>query len=250
MTIHYLVEGDGRTVVLLHAGVADLRMWGPADRRPGRRRRQPGGPLRPAWLRLNSAGAGCALWRCGRRPGAGRGAGPDIVRARGASYGGYVAQQVATALPDQVERLVLVCTAGDLVEPDASLRAFWQEERRLLEVGDLDGATELNVATWLGPDADDDARILVRTMQRAAFDHQLAAGHVDDRELPVIPEVLAMPVTMIVGAHDFDFFGDTARALVSRLPRAELVELEWAGHLPTLERPDEGRKVLLGLLAD
>lgn len=145
---------------------------------------------------------------------------------------------------------MLVCTAGDLVEPDAGLRAFWQEERRLLEAGDIDGATELNVATWLGPDADDDARILVRTMQRTAFDHQLAAGDVDDRELPVIPEVLVMPVTMIVGAHDFAFFRETARALVARLPWAELVELDWAGHLPTLERPDEGWRVLLGALTD
>ena len=105
------------------------------------------------------------------------------------------------------------------------------------------------MATWLGPGADDDARVLVRTMQRAAFDHQLAAGDVHDRELPVIPAVLGMPVTVIVGAHDFDFFRDTARALVDRLPRAVLVELEWAGHLPTLERPDAGGRVLLGALA-
>ena len=40
----------------------------------------------------------------------------------GASYGGYVAQQVATAEPDRVERLVPVCSGGDLVEPDAGLR--------------------------------------------------------------------------------------------------------------------------------
>jgi len=261
VTIHYLVEGHGRTGVLLHAGVADLRMWD-----------QPTAAL---------VAVGRRVVRCDLRgygstplePGVPYGDAEDVLALVeelgltsftlvGASYGGYVAQQVATAVPDQVERLVLVCTAGDLVEPDAGLRAFWQEERRLLEAGDLDGATELNVATWLGPDADDDARILVRTMQRAAFDHQLAAGDVDDRELPVTPEVLAMPVTMIVGAHDFDFFGDTARALVARLPRAdqrggygierrlELVELKWAGHLPTLERPDERRKVLLAALAD
>jgi pimeloyl-ACP methyl ester carboxylesterase len=167
----------------------------------------------------------------------------------GASYGGYVAQQVATALPDQVERLVLVCTAGDLVEPDDALRAFWQAEGRLLDAGDIDGATELNVATWLGPDADHEARSLVRAMQRAAFDHQLAAGDVDARDLEVSYEALAMPVTMILGAHDFDFFGDTARALVARLPHAELVELDWSGHLPTLERPDEVWQLLLGALA-
>ena len=87
-------------------------------------------------------------------------------------------------------------------------------------------------------------------MQRAASDHRLAAGDVHDRELPVFPETLVMPVTMIVGAHDFDFFRDTARELVDRLPRAELVELAWAGHLPTLERPKEGWRVLLSALAD
>lgn len=249
MTLHYLVEGGGRTVVLLHAGVADLRMW---DR--------PTDAL---------VAAGSRVVRCDLRgygltplePGVAYGDAEDVLALIeelgltsftlvGASYGGYVAQQVATAVPDRVERLVLVCTAGDLVEPDAGLRAFWDEERRLLAAGDLEGATELNVATWLGPDADDAARILVQTMQRAAFDHQLAAGDVDDRELPVTPELLAMPVTMIVGAHDFDFFTDTAHALVERLPHAKLIELEWAGHLPTLERPDEGQKMLLGALAD
>jgi len=249
MALHHLVAGDGPTVVLVHAGVADLRMWDSPT--------------------IALVAAGRRVVRCDLRgygftplePAASYGDAEDVLALVhdlgltsfalvGASYGGYVAQQVATALPDLVERMVLVCAAGDLVEPDSGLRAFWREEGRLLDAGDVDGATELNVATWLGPDADDEARSLVRTMQRTAFDHQLAAGEVDDRELPVTPEVLVMPVTMIVGAHDFDFFRETARALLARLPRAELVVLDWAGHLPTLERPDEGRRVLLRALTD
>ena len=158
MTIHHLVEGEGPTVVLLHAGVADLRMWD-----------QPTAAL---------VAAGRRVVRCDLRgygstplePGASYGDAEDVLALVeelgltsfmlvGASYGGYVAQQVATAVPEQVERLVLVCTAGDLVEPDDGLRAFWQEEGRFLDAGDIDGATELNVATWLGPDADDEARM-------------------------------------------------------------------------------------------
>jgi pimeloyl-ACP methyl ester carboxylesterase len=166
----------------------------------------------------------------------------------GSSYGGYVAQHVATALPDRVERLVLICTASDVADPDAALRHFWEEEDRLITAGDVDGATELNVATWLGPEADPGAQALVRTMQRAAFAHQLAAGDVEARDLRVAPEALTMPVTLVVGAHDFDYFGDTARTLLARLPRAELVELDWAGHLPTLERPDEGWAALSAAL--
>ena len=249
MTLHHLVEGDGPTVVLLHAGVADLRMWD-----------QPTAAL---------VAAGRRVVRCDLRgygstplePGASYSDAEDVLALVqdlgltsftlvGASYGGYVAQQVASAVPDRVERLVLVCTAGDLVEPDARPARLLAGGGPTSQAGDVEGAIELNVATWLGPDADDDARILVRTMQRAAFDHQLAAGDVEDRELPVTPEVLAMPITMIVGAHDFDFFGDTARALRAMLPRAEVIELDWSGHLPTLERPDEGQKMLLDALAD
>ncbi len=248
MSIHHLVEGVGRTVVLLHAGVADLRMWDQQSAAlvaAGRR-----------VVRCDLRGYGATALE----PAASYSDAEDVLALVeelglasfalvGASYGGYVAQQVATALPHRVERLVLICAAGDLAEPDPGLRAFWDEEAALLEAGDVAGATELNVATWLGPDADTDARALVRTMQRTAFDHQLAAGDVDDRQLPVTPEVLVMPVTAIIGAHDFDFFADTARALVVQLPQGELVELDWAGHLPTLERPEEGSRVLLSALA-
>jgi pimeloyl-ACP methyl ester carboxylesterase len=250
MTLAYDATGDGPTVLLLHSTVCHRRMWDPQV---------------PVLARAGFRVVRCDLRGYGSTPlerGASYSDAEDVVALVeelglasfalvGASYGGYVAQQVASTMPDRVERLVLLCSAGDLVEPDPGLRAFWDQERRLLAAGDVDGATELNVTTWLGPEADEDARDLVRTMQRAAFDHQLAAGDVDDRELPVTPEVLVMPVLVIVGTHDFDFFRDTARALVARLPRSEvveLIELDWAGHLPTLEQPDEGWTVLLDAL--
>ncbi len=37
--------------------------------------------------------------------------------------------------------------------PAVVLRAFWQREEDLIEAGDIAGAVELNVATWLGPEA-------------------------------------------------------------------------------------------------
>ena len=33
------------------------------------------------------------------------------------------------------------------------MRAFGEEEDRLLEAGDLEAAVDLNVQTWLGPEA-------------------------------------------------------------------------------------------------
>ena len=104
---------------------------------------------------------------------------------------------------------------------------------------------------WVGPDADDAARDLVARMQRRALDVQVAAGDdVDARELAVTPEALTMPTTILVGAHDFDFFLATARGLSTLLPQATLVELDWAGHLPSLERPDETAALVLDALRD
>ena len=45
----------------------------------------------------------------------------------------------------------------------------------LSDAGDIAGAVELNVATWLGPEASQATRERVRLMQRRALEVQLAA---------------------------------------------------------------------------
>lgn len=144
-----------------------------------------------------------------------------------------------------MERLVLLDTAADLVEPDETLREVWRQERTLVEVGDLDGASDLMVDTWLGPDADDDHRALLRDMQRHAFDPQVAAGNeAGNRDLSVLLAGITVPVTLFVGSHDLPFFRNTAHALAEGLPCANLVELPWAGHLPSLGRPTETARLV------
>ena len=59
-----------------------------------------------------------------------------------------------------------------------------------------------------------------------------------------------MPTTIFAGGHDQSFFRDTARELARRLPQAQLVELPWAGHLPSLERPAETTRLILDALSD
>jgi pimeloyl-ACP methyl ester carboxylesterase len=120
----------------------------------------------------------------------------------------------------------------------------WAEEERLLEADDVDGATDLMVRSFVGPEADADARELVRVMQKRAYEVQLAAGDVDNEEYAVEPEKITAPVRLITGAHDFGWFRDCATYLEQRLPKVERVDLPWAGHLPTLERPGEA----LGLI--
>lgn len=246
--LHHRVEGSGPTVVLLHAGVADLRMWDTqvAELVPGHR-----------VVRCDLRGFG----KTPLAPGASYSDAGDVLDLLdaldvdrcalvAASYGGWVALQVAAAAPERIEHLVLLAPLAEVAEPDERLVASWREEGALVDAGDLDAATELNVAAFLGADATEDARELVARMQRGVFEHQVAAGEVDNAELPVDLDRLTMPVTVVVGAHDFPFFVETARELTRALAGAELVELPWAGHLPSLERPLETAHLVRACLLD
>ncbi|MEI8412991.1 MULTISPECIES: alpha/beta fold hydrolase [unclassified Kribbella] len=243
MTIAYWVAGDGPAVLLVHAGVADARMWRRQVEELARDRRVITVDLRgygetPLEPEAKYSDAGDVLAVLDEL-------GVDTVEAVGASYGGYVVQQIASRQPERFKRLVLICAPTDGVEPTEDIRAVWAEEERLLEAEDVDGATDLMVRSWLGPEADDDARELLRAMQKRAFELQLPAGDVDNEEYDLEPEKIVAPVRLITGAHDFDWFRNCASHLAERLPNAERVDLPWAGHLPTLERPTEAMGLIV-----
>jgi pimeloyl-ACP methyl ester carboxylesterase len=130
------------------------------------------------------------------------------------------------------------------------LREIWRQEGSLVEGGDVDGATDLMVSTWLGPDADEAHRTLLRDMQRRAYDLQLAVGDdVSSRDLPVDLARITAPVTVVVGTLDLSFFRATARVLAEALAHVDVVELPWAAHLPSLERPAETARLVATAVA-
>jgi pimeloyl-ACP methyl ester carboxylesterase len=169
----------------------------------------------------------------------------------GASYGGGVAQEIAARWSGRVDSLALVCAAKAGLEPTDALRSFWEREEELIDAGDIAGAVDLNVATWLGPEADEPTRQRVRMMQRHAFDVQLAP-HEEYEQIEVAFELSAItaPSLVIAGAKDLPDFRQIAAELTAILPAARSVELPWAGHLPTLERPAESAELLLSYLRD
>lgn len=237
------------TVLLLHAGVADRRMWEPqlaalavghrvvrADLRGFGDTPMPGGPFSYA------ADVRELLDELGARR----------VGLVGSSVGGRVALEVA-ATDSRVVALVLLAPAAPGYAPTEAVRAFGAAEDALLEAGDVDGATDLNVRTWTGPEASDAARELVRTMQRRAFEVQLAADALADPPQAVWaetdPATITARTTVAVGAHDLDHFQAVAADLADRIPGAQLVRLGWAGHLPSLERPADATALVLAGLA-
>ncbi|MGN9911523.1 alpha/beta fold hydrolase [Phytohabitans sp. LJ34] len=247
MTIAYDVAGSGRTVVLLHSTVCDRRMWDPQV---------------PALVDAGYRAVRADLRGFGETPMPDRpynnaddvvevldevGGGPVAVVA--ASGGGRVGLELAARWPARVTALMLVNTALAGHEPSPALAAFDAREEELFDAGDVAGATELNVATWLGPHADEAVRAKVREMQRHAFDVQLAAAE-EFAQVRVAYEVSAVTARTLLlsGVHDLPDFGQIADELAGRLPRARHVPLDWAGHLPSLERPDAFNALLVDFL--
>jgi pimeloyl-ACP methyl ester carboxylesterase len=249
MTIAYDETGDGPAVLLLHSTVCDRRMWDPqvpalveagyrAIRADLRGFGETPMPDRP----YNNADDVVEVLD---RVGAARAA---VVAASG---GGRVGLEVAARWPARVTALLLVNTALAGHEPGAELRAFDAREEELLEAGDVAGATELNVATWLGPHAGEAVRAKVRQMQRHAFDVQLAvADDIDSVKVDYEVSAVTAPTLLLSGAHDLPDFRRIAEELAGRLPRARHVTLDWAGHLPSLERPAAFNELLVDYLRD
>jgi 3-oxoadipate enol-lactonase len=248
--LHHQVSGEGSPVVLLHSGATDFRQWDPQWE-----------PLAACHqvVRYDRRGWGRSpVPASGEAPYSDAGDVVDLLdelgieRATlvGSSAGGIVAQQVASAWPHRVERLVLICSPAEDTEPTASVLSFAEREDAYLERGAVADAVELNVETWLGPEASDETRDLVREMQRNAFEVQLAAGDDMPREPgPAVDLTRAtMPAQVISGGQDLDYFAHSAERLVQLLPDAQHTVLPWSGHLPNLERPDEVSALLLDVL--
>ncbi|WP_375482394.1 alpha/beta fold hydrolase [uncultured Jatrophihabitans sp.] len=259
--IAYDREGptDAQAVLLLHAGVADRRMWDDHF-----------ATLTAEFdvVRLDLRGFGAS----DRQPAEALSAVGDVVdtltelditgcHVVGASLGAGVAVEVALTRPDLVTSLLLAAPGGSLLtEATPDLMAFFAAERAALGDHDLDRAVEANLATWVdgprrGPgDVDAGLRAAVGQMQRRAFEISAGWGDVEEVELDPptasrLAEVSA-PTLVLSGALDLDTCLLAADAVADTIPGARRVDWGDAGHLPSLERPADFAALLRGWLVE
>jgi pimeloyl-ACP methyl ester carboxylesterase len=248
------VGGSGPALLLVHAGIADRRMWddqvGPfaeagwtvirADLPGFGETAPPGGPV-ALWALL-----GDLLERLG----------VDRAVVVGCSLGGRAAVDLALAAPDRVRALVLVGSglAGHRFEEPA-LHELWDQSEGAIKRGDHREAARVEVDTWVvGMDRDREAveagvRRRVTEMLLRAYAH----GEVDLEE-PDPPAAarlgeIAVPTLVLVGEHDRPDLHAIADALAGGIPGAERVVLGGTAHLPNMERPAEFNRVVLEFLA-
>ena len=244
--LHVEQAGAGPAVVLIHAGVADSRMWDPQwavwqtrlaltrlDLRGFGRSAPPAGPFSHAGDVLNVLDE----------------SGIDRAVLVGASFGGLVALDLAAARPERVAALVLADPPLPGHAWSDEMRGFFADEEAALEAGDLEAATDVNVEFWL-PAASGPVRAAIREQQLNAF--RLQVEEPDDslltEDLRAALATLEVPTLVVTGEHDKADFQAIADLLAETLPAARRSVVPGAGHLPSLERPDEFDAVVLPFL--
>ncbi|WP_431954822.1 alpha/beta fold hydrolase [Actinacidiphila sp. bgisy167] len=250
--LSYVVDGDGPPVVLLHAGVADHRMWNAVapdlagqhtviryDLRGFGESAPPSGRFRETddLLRLLNH------------------LGHARVRLVGASWGGRVAVDFALAHPDRVHSLVLLAPPWPGYDWSAEMVAYDEAETKALAAGDLDAAVRVNLDMWLrGPArawedvAPELADRLRDPMRTSLVNQEAVARHSDGPGSGDITAV-SVPTLIGVGALDVPDFQDIARRYAAHIPGAILVEFTTAAHLIALDAPAELTTRLLPFLA-
>ena len=256
--IAYDQMGRGGVLVLVHAGIADRSMWDA---------QMPVFAASHRVLRLDLRGYGdSSLPRESF-------ANHDDLRAvldvlgieratlLGVSMGGGVVLNTALAYPERVERLILVSTRAGATTVSADVKEVWRESEAAFEAGDLDRATEIELAGWvvgprrtpeaLDPVVLDRARAMIRRIwERAAREGEEA----EERELdpPAHARLgeVRVPTLVITGDSDLTDIATSIDALVAGIPGARKVVIDNAAHLPNMEHPDEFNRAVLAFLAE
>jgi len=254
--LYYETSGAGEPLLLIHAGVADSRMW------------------EAQWelfaaqyqvIRYDMRGFGrtevtAGSTFTGHDDAAAllRHLGVERAAVVGISFGGMIALDLALAYPELVRALVLGAPSVDGEPPSQTLRQFGREEAALLERGDLDGATELNLRTWVdgpqrGPgEVNALVREQVRVMQRAAFELVLPEGFDQEGLDPPAAQRLAevaAPTLVLVGDLDLPDKVQSAQRLAEAIPGAQHTLIPGVAHMLNMERPGEFNRLVLTFLA-
>ena len=251
MKLPHSERGEGPALLLIHPGIADRRIW--AEHLE---------PLAAAGHRAVSVdlqgfgeaaadGEPVAHWE-------------DVVETMdalgiaqasllGNSFGGGVALRVAALRPQRVSSLLLFAAAA-VPQPDPSpqLLATFEAEESAIEAKDFDRALEAILTNWVGPEAPPEARERIATMQ--SENYRLHAQEPEQAPDPfeADPDLVATidcPALVAVGEGDMVDFRNAIDELAAKLPRATTNLMPGCGHLPSLEAPEDFRRLVLEFLS-
>jgi pimeloyl-ACP methyl ester carboxylesterase len=237
-------EGTGAPVVLLHAGVADCRMWrgqlvalAPDFRAVAYDRRGFGRTAHADETYSHVGDLAAVLHAVASSE-------PAILV--GCSQGGRICIDMALAFPQRVRALALVGTAITGASWPSSfeprIQALIDESEQADADGDVDRINALEAHAWLDGPAEPRGRVggpareLFLDMNRVALRAEARGEAVEAPPAIDRLDELALPVLVIWGDRDFPHIIDNSRKLAAA-SGGETFVLPGAAHLPNLEQP-------------
>lgn len=250
-TLSYEMHGTGPAVVFLHSFPLDRAMW--------RGQLVAAGAAGCRAVLVDLPGFGASPIPAGAPPTLDAMAHTvlDVLDALGEaratfvglSLGGYVALAVAALAPSRVEALVLADTRA--AADDAPTRAGRMLNLALVRDRGPAALVDKMLPRLLAPDAPDALRESVRAMGAAQSREGVTFALLAMRDRPdrgPVASKIDAPALVVVGSRDEVTPPAEMRALAASMRRAAVVEIEGAGHLSSLERPEAFNAALEGFL--
>jgi pimeloyl-ACP methyl ester carboxylesterase len=250
--IRYRVDGSGPTVVLIHAGVADLTMWdGEVAALRDRYRlirydtRGFGGTRTEAVPFSNRADIAALLDHLGE----------ERAHIVGLSRGGSIALDFVLEHPERTRTLTVV--AGGVNGYDSPLEdaQMWDGVEAMYEAKAWERVADWEAAYWAdGPGQPPDRVPQIRARVHEWVLTNVRAELEEGQPRPLEPRAnerladLRAPLLVILGTLDDPATSDGMRHLAASVPGARLVELESA-HMVNLEHPERFAALLAEQLA-
>ena len=247
--LYYEIVGRGAPLVMIHAGIADCRMWQgefetfAKSHQVIRFDMRGYGRSLPVEGEFNIQDDLCALLAKLNIQS------PRIVM--GCSIGAGLAIDYALTHSQDVLALILVggAPAGLDIKAEEPDDLFAQSEQAFNN-GDIDLAAEIDMKIWFdgfgrSPAAVDPAiRQQAWEMARLVTEHELKGigKHVRksfDKPAAARLDELKMPVLVIIGENDLPYLRLAADYLTEHLPRASKTLIRKAAHLPNMEQPEQ-----------
>ncbi len=255
--LYYEVAGMGTPLVMIHAGVADSRMWNNEFAyfaqsnqviRYDMRGYGKSEPVEGEFSHLSDLDLLLKTLEIHE---------PIVIM--GCSMGGSLAMDFALTYPSKVKALVMVDSGPSGLELDVPTPSKFTDAEKAFESGDLDLVAEIETQIWfdgmgrIPEQANPTMRKLLYDMNRLVLSHEVKGL---GKRLPNndtlafnLLESLNIPVLIIVGSHDTPYFLAAADYMKEKIKFANKITIEDAAHLPNMDKPQEFQRVVEKLLS-
>ena len=180
--------------------------------------------------------------------------GAERAHLVGLSMGGRIAQDFHARFPERVATLVLCDTRADFQEsmtPEKRAEFIRLRQAPLKAGKEPRDIADALVESLVAPGADDAARRRlwesIARLHKESYLKTIEASLSFDRSAEI--DRIRVPTLLIYGEHDTLTPPAIGRALHERIAGSEFVEIEGAGHLTNIERPEAFNAALLAFLA-